>query len=332
MTLGFASPWLLWLLALVPVLYLLSRWAGRRPRPPALRYADTSLTMTGARPWRLTALGLMTPLRLLVLALMIFALARPQSGQALEFVTGEGVDIALALDISGSMGTLDLGTQDRLEAAKEAIGSFIDERRHDRIGLVVFAESAFLQSPPTLDHDVLSRQVTEVGLARAIGIPDGTAIGLGLANAANMLKDSDSASKVMILLTDGVNNSGELDPLTAATAAAALGIRVYTIGVGRPGLVPVRRGSEGQIVYQQSELDEESLRQIADITGARYFRATDEDSLENIYEEINQLEKSEFEVFSFSRNQELAAWLLVPALALLLVEMSSVRTFLRRIP
>ena len=179
---------------------------------------------------------------------------------------------------------------------------------------------------------MLSRQVTEVNLARAIGIPDGTAIGLGLANAANMLKDSDSASKVVILLTDGVNNSGELDPLTAATAAAALDIKVYTIGVGRPGLVPVRLGTEGRIVYQQSELDEESLRQIADITGARYFRATDEDSLDNIYEEINQLEKSEFEVFSFSRNQEMAAWLLVPALALLLVEMGAGRTFLRRIP
>lgn len=337
MTFGFASPWLLSLLVIVPLLAAMPYWSRTRKnwRPAGLRYADNELIAPRNRSWRLTVRPLLTVARLLAIALVIVALARPQSGQAREIITGEGVDIALALDISSSMGSLDLADQNRLEVSKEVIRDFIAEREYDRLGLVVFAHSAFLQSPPTLDHGVLTRSVEDSGLAPEIGIRDGTAIGLGLATAANMLKDSEAQSKVVILLTDGVNNAGEIDPLTAAEAANALGIKVYTIGAGRPGLVPVRvpNGSFGdRIIYQQSELDEETLREIADITGGLFFRATDAKGLREVYDEINSLEKSDVEVITFSQHQELAAWLIIPVLGFLALELGLRNSLLRRIP
>ena len=334
MTFGFASPWLLFLLLAVPLLLLAPRLAGSLFRPGTLRYGDTGLTALRGRSRRLAARGLPTALRLLALVLVIVALARPQTGLKREVVTGEGVDIALVLDISGSMSALDLGQHDRLEAAKLAIADFVAERRNDRIGLVVFAESAFLQSPATLDHGVLAQLTDRVDFAKNLGLQDGTAIGLGLANGANMLRESKAESKVIVLLTDGVNNSGEIDPLTAAAAAAALGIKVYTIGVGRPGIVPVRVQDlfGDRVVYRQSELDEETLRQIADITDARYFLATDTEALIEVYDEINQLEKSELEVHEFSEHTELAAWLVIPALALLVLEAGLARTLFRKVP
>ena len=266
-------------------------------------------------------------LRLVALALLIVALARPQTGNAREIVRGEGVDIALALDISGSMGTRDLGPGGRIEAAKSAITEFVEGRPNDRIGLVVFAESAFLQAPATLDHAVLLRLTEQVQLAKAVGVRDGTAIGMGLATAANMLKDSDVESKIIVLLTDGVNNSGAIDPITAATAAEALGIRVYTIGVGQPSLSSFSGGS-GRAV----DLDEDSLREIAALTDGRYFRATDPEGLNRIYDEIDQLERSEIETFTFSQRNELAGWVMVPALFLLLAELGLRRTLLRTLP
>jgi len=245
------------------------------------------------------------------------------------------VDIALALDISGSMASLDFEPQNRLEAAKAVIGDFVQGRPYDRIGLVVFAGNAFRQSPPTTDHNVLLRLLDRTELSTDLGIDDSTAMGMGLANAGNMLKDSEAKSKVIILLTDGVNNSGEIDPLTAAQAAEALGIKVYTIGMGRPGQVPVPVkdlfGNE-QVIYQESTLDEAMLQQIAELTGGRYYRAEDTGGLKQIYEEINGLEKSQVEVERHTRYQELMAWLLIPALGLVTSEMALRKTVFRALP
>lgn len=330
----FASPWLLLLLPLLGLLLVRLRKRRGVGRPAVMRYADLALVAGAPPSWRMR-LGRGLPLlRGLALALCVLALARPQTGEGRQRITGEGVDIALALDISGSMASLDFQPDNRLGASKQVIRDFIAQRTFDRIGLVIFASQAFNQSPATLDHAVLQRQLDQVQLATELGLEDGTAIGLGLANAAAMLKDSPAKSKVVILLTDGVNNAGEVDPLTAAEAAKALGIKVYTIGAGRPGQVPVPvQGVFGQrVVYQESVIDEQTLRDIAELTGGAYFRAEDTAGLNAVYDQINQLEKSEVELQSFSRYRELAGWLLAPALALLLLELLLGQTVLRRLP
>ena len=334
MILRFASPWILSLLLLLPLVLLWPYVFRTRGRPSSLRYADTALTTGLPRSWRVYARYLLPLFRLSVIALVILSLARPQSGQAQEIISGEGVDIAMALDISGSMASLDFEPQNRLGAAKKVIGDFVQDRTYDRIGLVVFAREAFTQSPPTLDYDVYLRLLEQIELATDLGVADGTAIGLGLANAANMLKDSTAASRVVILLTDGVNNSGQIDPMTAAEAAKSLGIKVYTIGAARPGQVPFPyRGSFGsQTVMQESVLDEETLQQIAEITGGLYFRATNTAGLQQIYEQINELEKSDVEVRTYTRYQELAWIFLIPAFVLILIEKMMASTFLRKIP
>jgi Ca-activated chloride channel family protein len=331
----FESPWLLSLLLLLPVLAAWPTLARRWSRPAGLRYADVRLASYASRSRRVTLRPVLHGLRILAMALIVLAVARPQTGQAREIVKGEGVDIALALDISGSMASLDFEPDNRLEAAKRVIGDFVQKRPYDQIGLVVFASNAFSQSPPTTDHNVLLRLLDRTELSTDLGIDDGTAIGMGLANAGNMLKDSDAKSKVIVLLTDGVNNAGEIDPLTAAQAVEALGIKVYTIGMGRPGQVPVPVvdlfGRE-QIVYQESELDEATLQQIAETTGGQYFRAEDTKCLKQIYEEIDGLEKSQVEVERFTRYQELMGWLLIPALGLVVTEMALRKTLLRKLP
>jgi Ca-activated chloride channel family protein len=335
MTFRFESPWLLGLLLLLPLLAAWPLLAKRWKRPTGLRYADVRLAAQPTRPWRVAMRPLLQALRLLALALIIIAVARPQTGQAREIVRGEGVDIALALDISGSMASLDFQPQNRLEAAKRVIGDFVQKRPYDQIGLVVFASNAFSQSPTTTDHNVLLRLLDRTELATDLGIDDGTAIGMGLANAGNMLKNSEAKSKVVILLTDGVNNAGEIDPMTAAEAAKVLGIKVYTIGMGRPGQVAVPVvdifGRE-QIVYQESALDEATLQAIADVTGGRYFRAEDTAALQEIYDEIDSLEKSQVEVERYTRHQELMGWLLVPALGLVAGEMLLKKTILSKLP
>ena len=246
----------------------------RQMSPVGMRYADTGLVSGIGSSVRLRVMPFVSGLRFVALALVIIAVARPQSADAREVIRGEGVDIAVALDISGSMGAEDFDPH-RLEAAKQIIADFIEERKYDRIGLVVFSRDAFVQSPPTLDHSVLLRLLSEVDLADRLRIQDGTAIGSGMATAANMLKDSTSENKLVTLLTDGVNNAGDLDPVTVATAAEALDIKVYTIGVGRrprsndPQLGPFGGG----VVMQQNTLDEETLQQIAAITNAKYYRA-----------------------------------------------------------
>jgi len=330
----FASPAFLLLLAAIPAMIAWRRRDRRWARPAALRYADLGPALGGRPPWRVRLVPVLPALRWLALALAVVALARPQSGQAQEVVEGEGVDIALALDISGSMASLDFEPKNRLEAAREVIRAFVEARPFDRIGLVIFAAAAFNQSPATVDHGVLLRQLDQVKLATDLGLDDGTAIGLGLASAANMLAASSAKSRVIILLTDGVNNAGEIDPLTAAEAAKALGLRVYTIGAGRPGQVPVPvPGMFGtRTIYQESEIDEETLKRIAELTGGLYFRATDTAGLARVYDQINRLEKSEVEIRSFSRYRELAGWLLAPAIALLALELGLRETVLRSLP
>jgi Ca-activated chloride channel family protein len=299
-----------------------------------MKHATTSLARGLPRSWRIIWRPVLTALRLSTIALAVIALARPQIVSARETITGEGVEIALALDISGSMASLDFEPKNRLEAAKIVIGDFIVERPYDKIGLVIFSSEAYNQSPLTLDHNMVMRSLEQAELASELGIEDGTAIGLGIANAANMLAHSDAESKVVVLLTDGVNNAGQIDPLTAAEAAKALGIKVYTIGAARPGQVPVPvQGLFGeQVVYQESILDEETLAQVADITGGKYFRAEDTAGLRAIYDEINSLEKSQVEVQVYNQYYELFGWLLVPALIIFVLELALRNTTFRKVP
>jgi Ca-activated chloride channel family protein len=324
MTFRFANSWILILAVLVPLLlaarYLLTK---QQMRPATMKYAAARLAKIAPSTWRVTWRPILIVMRITAIALILIGLARPQIVQGKETIKGEGVEIALALDISGSMASLDFEPNNRLEAAKEVIGDFVTERPYDKLGLVIFSSEAFNQSPLTLDHRLLTRSLDQVELATDLGIDDGTAIGLGIANAANMLSSSDAESKVIVLLTDGVNNAGQIDPLTAAEAAKALGIKVYTIGAAKPGQVPVPVQSlfgGTQISYQESVLDEQTLQQVADTTGGKYYRAEDTAGLKAIYDEINELEKSQVEVQVFNQYHELFAFLLIPALLILALE------------
>jgi Ca-activated chloride channel family protein len=341
----FGSPLLLGLLGIVALLAarsLLSRlgtrsggWGRKQLIPATITHPAASLARDLPRSWRVAFRPALTVMRLLAIALIVVALARPQIVQGKETIKGQGVDIALALDISGSMAALDFQPQNRLEAAKQVIDEFIGKRAYDKIGLVVFASEAFSQAPLTLDRNALSRSLDQVRLATDLGLEDATAIGLGIANAANMLAQSSAESKIIILLTDGVHNAGEIDPLTAAEAAKALGIKVYTIGAAMPGQVPVPVTDVfggTQIAYQESEIDEETLRQVADLTGGKYFRAEDTRGLKTIYDAIDKMEKSQVEVQVFNQYQELAGWLMVPALLLLLAQLVLGRTIFRVLP
>jgi Ca-activated chloride channel family protein len=335
MNFQFASPWLLSLLLLIPLLAVRHYINRKQARPAALSHPAAGLARGLPTSWRATWRPLLTGMRLLAVTLIVLALARPQLVQAHETIKGEGVQIALAVDISGSMASLDFEPDNRLEASKQVIARFMEERPFDQFGLVVFASEAYNQSPLTLDRNMLTRSLEQVELATELGLEDGTAIGLGLANAAGMLANIEADSKVVVLLTDGVNNSGQIDPLTAAEAAKALGIKVYTIGAARPGQVPVPvqnlfGGTE--IVYQESEIDEATLQQIADLTGGKYFRAEDTAALQAIYDEINQLEKSEIEVDVFNQYFELMAVFLAPAFVLLVLEILLRNTLFRTLP
>ena len=330
--LTFQSPWLLFLLPAAVAPAVLPYLWKQRMGPATMSYADTGLLPGTRRSLRLRLRPFVSVLRYLALALVVVAAARPQLADAREVIRGEGVDIAIALDVSGSMGETDFEPH-RLGAAKEIIADFIEERKYDRIGLVVFSREAFIQSPPTLDHLALDRLLRDVYLADEMRLEDGTAIGSGMATAANMLKDSSAESKLVTLITDGVNNAGELDPISVATAAEAVGIKLYTIGVGREREGGVSQiGSSAGAVTQENPLDEETLRQIAAITSAKYYRATDVEALRGIYAEINALEKSDVEILNFVRYREILAWFLVPALALLLLELLLSNTAFRKLP
>ena len=269
-------------------------------------------------------------LKIAAVSLMIIALARPQSSINWEESTTEGIDIVLAMDISGSMLAQDL-KPDRLEASKNVAIDFISKRINDRVGLVIFAGESFTQCPLTTDHNVLINLFQDV---KSGMVDDGTAIGMGLATAVNRLKDSEAISKVIILLTDGVSNSGTIPPLTAAEIAEKFGIRVYTIGVGTEGFAPYPFQTAFGIQYQEVEvkIDEKTLQDIATLTDGKYFRATNNNSLKEIYKDIDALEKSKIEVTEFHKRSEeflpFALW----ALGLLILGFILQITFLKQIP
>jgi Ca-activated chloride channel family protein len=269
-------------------------------------------------------------LRIAVIALVIIVLARPQSTDSWESSSKEGIDIMMVIDVSTSMLAEDL-KPNRLEAAKDVAASFINGRPNDNIGLVVFSGESFTQCPLTTDHTVLLNLFKDI---RSRMISDGTAIGLGLANAISRIKDSQAISKVIILLTDGSNNMGEIAPVTAAEIAKAFGIRVYTIGVGKKGMAPYPFQTAFGIQYQNIpvEIDENTLNQIATTTGGQYFRAQDNASLKSIYAEIDQMEKTKISVQEFSKKQEEYLYLALLAFVLLLLEILLRNTLLRNIP
>ena len=268
--------------------------------------------------------------RVFCLIFLIIALARPQSTDNWQNSTTEGIDIVMALDISSSMLAQDL-RPDRLEAAKDVAISFVAGRPNDNIGLVVFAKESFTQCPLTIDHAVLLNLLKDVKCGM---IEDGTAIGHGLANAVSRLKDSQAKSKVVILLTDGSNNSGEIAPITAAEIAKTYGVRVYTVAVGTKGTAPYPFQVGGRIIYQNIlvEIDEQTLTQIAQITGGKYFRATNNKALKSIYEEIDEMEKTKISVQEYSKKQEEYLPFAAFALLFLFLELLLRHTLLRNIP
>jgi len=322
----FADPEFLSLI--VVILTLVSLYVrGRRLRSAAIRYSDVEalkqadVRRTGRNRHVLFAL------RVLALAAFVVAFSRPQTGITSETITTEGIDIILAIDVSSSMLAEDL-EPNRLEAAKAVAAEFVEGRRNDRIGLVVFAAEAFTQVPLTLDYSVVTDLLAqmEVGM-----IEDGTAVGMGLATAIKRLQASDAESRVVVLLTDGRNNTGEIGPVTAGQMAQALGVRVYTIGAGSRGLarVPVGGGRYAQV---QVDIDEVSLQEVAETTGGRYFRATDREGLSQVYEEIDALERTEIDVENFTTYGELFHYPLAAGLLLLLIEVGLGQSVLRTLP
>ena len=269
-------------------------------------------------------------LKIIACILLIIALARPQSSINWEESTTEGIDIVLAMDISGSMLAQDL-KPDRLEASKNVALDFIHKRQNDRVGLVIFAGESFTQCPLTTDHQVLINLFKDV---KSGMVDDGTAIGMGLATAINRLKDSEAISKIIILLTDGVNNSGMVPPLTAAEIAQKFGIRVYTIGVGTKGFAPYPFQTAFGIQYQDVEvkIDEKTLQDIATLTDGKYFRATNNSSLKEIYRDIDNLEKSKIEVTEFHKRKEEFLIFALSALVLILLSFILKITYLKQIP
>ena len=330
MIMHFASPYYLWLLTLLVPMIGYYVWRTLQGGA-AIRISSVAGVVRAPKTVRYYLRHLPFALRAAAFALLVVALARPQDVEQNVRTNTEGIDIMLAIDVSGSMLARDF-KPDRITAAKEVAGSFIADRYGDRIGLVAFAGEAFTQSPLTTDQSTLQTLLARI---RSGLIEVGTAIGNGLATAINRLRESEAKSKVIILLTDGVNNRGEIAPLTAAEIAKAQGIRVYTIGVGTEGMAPypaIDMFGNITFVNQKVEIDEKTLTAISDMTGGKYFRATDKAKLKAIYDEINQLEKSKVEETEHVSYHELyLAWVLA-ALGLLLAEFLLANLVLKRIP
>ena len=327
----FANPKILWLLVVVPLWVAYYVWRSMQGGASIVISSADSLR-SAPRTLRYYLRHLPAVLRAIALALIIIALARPQDVEHHSQTTSEGIDIMLAIDVSGSMLARDF-TPDRLSAAKRLATEFVAERTGDRLSVVAFAGEAFTQSPLTTDQSSLQ---TLLARMRSGIIEDGTAIGNGLATAVNRLRESEAKSKVVILLTDGVNNRGHIAPKTIAEIAKDMGIKVYTIGVGRNGTAPYpvldERGRVVDVVEAKVEIDEALLKDIAEITGGDYFRATDKRTLEAIYAQINEMEKSKVEVYeTIHINEEFLRFLLI-ALALLVTEFFVKYIILKRIP
>lgn len=327
--LSFAYPYVLWFLLVIPAMIFWHYFKGRK-REPGINYSYLKFLDGVSSNWKEKLKDVPIFLRAAALAFMIIALARPQTFSSGENIYAEGIDISLVLDISGSMLAEDL-RPNRLESAKNVIDKFIEGRVSDRIGLVVFSRYAFTQCPLTVDYNVLRNLLSEI---KSGMIEDGTAIGNALANGTNRLKDSEAKSKIIILLTDGVNNAGEVDPLTAVEIAKNYGIRIYTIGVGTRGEAPYPVQTPFGIRYQMVpvEIDEALLKNIAESTGGQYFRATDNRTLNEIYNKIDKLEKTKVEVTSYQSAAELYYGWLKIGLLLILLELILSKTIFRRLP
>jgi Ca-activated chloride channel family protein len=329
----FLQPEWFWLLALLPLVAL---FRGGRGPVAAVEYSDIGLAREITRGARSRAGLWLWLLPILAAALMIVGLARPQRDQSRTEVTANGIDIVLGLDVSGSMQALDFQINNqrvnRIEVVKSVVSKFIDERAGDRIGLIAFAGAPYLVSPMTLDHDWLQQNLERVNTG---GSDDGTAIGSAIAAGVNRLRTTPAKSKVMILLTDGVNNTGKISPLAAAEAAKAMGVKIYTIGVGVRGKAPIPvRDEVGnmRLIMAQVDVDEKTLQAVADLTGGKFYRATDTDSLQKIYEQINGFEKSAQTVQKFEHYAELYPLALIPSLAVLGLSLLLQQTRLRRLP
>ena len=326
----FASPYYLWLLVLLVPMAGYYVWRTLQGGA-AIQISSVRGVANAPRTVRYYLRHLPFVLRAAAFALLVVALARPQDIEQNVSTNTEGIAIMLTIDVSGSMLARDF-KPDRITAAKEVAGSFIADRYGDRIGLVAFAGEAFTQSPLTTDQSTLQTLLSRI---RSGLIEDGTAIGNGLATAINRLRESDAKSKVVILLTDGVNNRGEITPMTAAEIARAQNIRVYTIGVGTEGMAPypaVDMFGNITFVKQKVEIDEKTLTAMAEMTGGKYFRATDNAKLKAIYDEINQLEKSKVEVLEHISYHELFLVWVLAALGVLLAEFLLSNLVLKRIP
>ena len=315
----FETPSALALLVLLPLWWL---WR-RRHSPGAIVFSRTGVLARGPRAGQLIARAIFV-LRNVAIAALIIALARPRTGARVENVTTSGINIVLAIDLSSSMLAEDFQPNNRIEVAKDKVKQFIMARQSDRIGVVAFAGEALTQVPLTTDYNVVLKAVDNL---QAGQLEDGTAIGTGIATAANRLRDAPGKSRVMIVLTDGVNNRGDVDPLSAAKAAAVYGIKIYGIGVGSEGFAPVPVGRDAfglKFENQPVQIDEALLRQIAALTGGRYFRARDATSLGNIYSQIDRLERVPVQSRSYVRYTELYRWFVGLALLALLAELALV--------
>jgi Ca-activated chloride channel family protein len=329
----FLYPTFLWLLALLPLIAILR---GRHGEVAAVKYSSADIARQVARETRSRAGRWQLPLTLLALALLVLGLARPQFGRSTTTLQASGVDMILAMDCSGSMEALDFKVNgqpmSRLDIVKSVVSKFIDARPNDRIGLVGFAGAPYLVSPLTLDHDWLQQNLERVKIG---SVEDGTAIGSALATSVNRLRDQPSKSKIVVLLTDGQNNAGKIIPETAAQAARAMGVKVYTIAAGVRGEAPIPVTDEfgnKRLAMAQVDVDEDTLKKIAEETGGKFFRATDTESLKNIYAEIDRLEKTTHQLKKFEHHTELFAWAVVPALAVLGIGVGLGHTRLRRLP
>lgn len=326
----FLHPEFLYLLALIPVLALLR---GRQGAAPALTFSSISIATSLAVPKRARLGSLLFLLRLAILILLLIGLARPQLGSSTTEIEASGIDILLAVDVSGSMKAMDftLGGKpaNRLEVVKKVVDEFIAERPNDRIGLLAFSGRPYLVSPLTLDHSWLRKRLESLTIGM---IEDGTAIGSAIGSGTNRLRDRKAKSRILILLTDGMNNAGRIPPLVAAEAAETLKIKVYTIGAGTRGEAPIPitdAFGRRQIVRMPVDIDEKTLSDVAEKTGAIYFRATDTESLNKIYDEINKMETTTRSIKKFENYRELFPFLVLAALSLLGVELYQSR---RKLP
>ena len=328
----FADPGYLYLLLLIPLLAYWY-WTKRGRGSSKIRFSDIGIVKKVGKTTKQHLRHSVFLLRLLFLSMVILALARPQSGSKMQETSTEGVDIILALDVSSSMLAEDFKPKNRLEAAKKVAQEFIAGRQNDRLGMVIFAGESFTQCPLTLDYGVLLNLLESTKVADDDW--DGTAIGMGIVNAVNRLRDSKAKSKVIILLTDGVNNKGQVDPITSARIAESYDIKIYTIGAGSKGtaLYPIDDPLLGKrYISRPVEIDENVLREIAKITGGQYFRATNTEKLAEIYQEIGEMEKTKIEVQEFTRYDEYFVYFLTFGLLFFAIEIITTNTVFRKIP